>query len=99
MYLFVFTLHSLGGHFDVVRELVEAGADINHPNDTNSTPLRAASYHNRVEVIVYLLSQGADISICNNVGQAPVMISVLRENEEALRSLGKFRQFVYSELP
>ena len=67
---------------------MEAGADINHPNETNSTPLRAASYHNRVEVIVYLLNQGADISISNHVGQAPVMISVLRENEEALRSLG-----------
>ena len=88
------TLHLLGGHFDVVRELIEAGADFNHPNDTNSTPLRAASYHNRVEVIEYLLSQGADINISNHVGQAPVMISVLRENVEALRSLGNFPFFV-----
>ena len=83
-------MFTTGGHVNIVKDLVEAGANINHSNATNSTPLRAASYHNREEVIVYLLSKGADINIANQVGQAPVMISVLRENEMALRLLGEF---------
>ncbi|KAI6649724.1 Protein fem-1-like protein C-like [Oopsacas minuta] len=78
---------ALGGNVNIVRELIEAGANINHSNATNSTPLRAASYHNREEVIMCLLNKGADISIANQVGQAPVMIAVLRENEDALRLL------------
>ena len=84
-----------------MRDLIEAGADINHSNATNSTPLRAASYHNREEVIVYLLNQGADINIANQVGQAPVMISVLRERMKLLSGysvslLARLRFRIYS---
>ena len=74
----------------MVRDLLEAGADINHSNATKSTPLRAASYHDRVEVIEHLLHKGADLRLANHVGQAPVMIAVLRKNLRALKLLSKF---------
>ncbi|KAI6655812.1 Protein fem-1-like protein C-like [Oopsacas minuta] len=78
-----------GCNVTIVRELIGAGGNINHSNATNSTPLRAESYHNRGKVIMYLLNKGTDINIANQEGQAPFMVAVLRENENTLRLLGK----------
>ncbi|KAI6653875.1 Feminization-1b [Oopsacas minuta] len=78
-----------GGNINIVRELIGAGANINHSTATNTTPLSAAIYHNRQAVIEYLLIQGADSSIADQEGLAPIMIAVLRDDEDAFRLLGK----------
>ncbi|KAI6659487.1 Protein fem-1-like protein C-like [Oopsacas minuta] len=76
-----------GGNVNIVRELLEAGANINHSDSTSSTPLRAAYFHNREEVIMCLLNRGADISIADQLGQSPFMMPVLFDDEDALRLL------------
>ncbi|KAI6655804.1 Protein fem-1-like protein B isoform X1 [Oopsacas minuta] len=80
---------ALGGNVNIVSELLEAGANINHSNSRNSTPLTAACDHNRREVIKCLLNKGAKTSIANQVGQTPFMVAVFGLNEDALRLLGK----------
>ncbi|GLH16192.1 Palmitoyltransferase Hip14 [Gryllus bimaculatus] len=52
-----------GGHFEIVRMLVEAGADINHPTKKNSFPIHAACYNGRLDTVAYLISNGASIHV------------------------------------
>lgn len=53
------------GHLNVVKELVKAGADVNHATKSNSTPLRAACFDGRLDVVQYLTEHQADIHIGN----------------------------------
>ncbi|KAI6655803.1 Protein fem-1-like protein C-like [Oopsacas minuta] len=78
---------ALGGNVNIVREILEAGANINQSNSTSSTLLLAAYHHNREEVIMCLLNRGADISIADQLGQSPFMMPVLVDDEDALRLL------------
>ena len=55
-------------HLDVVRYLVEQGADIEKADRDNQTPLIWASYYGHLEVVRYLLEQGADRDKANNNG-------------------------------
>ena len=40
--------------FHLVEALVNAGADVNHVTRTNSTPLRAACFEGRLDIVKYL---------------------------------------------
>ena len=53
------------GHFAVVQTLIAAGADVNHPTATLSTPLRAACFDGRLDIVQYLVEHGADIHLAN----------------------------------
>ena len=48
-------------HFDIVKYLVQHGADVNHCTDQNSSPLRDACMDGNVDMAQYLLDHGADI--------------------------------------
>ncbi|CAN2141066.1 ankyrin repeat domain-containing protein [Wolbachia pipientis] len=50
------------GAADVVRMLVESGANINLVNYDKKTPLHLAAKHNHLEVVKYLVDNGADFS-------------------------------------
>jgi ankyrin repeat protein len=54
----------LTGNIEVVKHLVELGADIH--SDDNSV-LRYSVYNNHLEVVKYLVEQGADIHAGNNI--------------------------------
>ena len=42
------------GHLEIVRFLVENGADVNARNHIDNTPLMAASYHGHAAIVSYL---------------------------------------------
>ena len=49
------------GHLEVVKLLVEKGAEIDYPHPINKmTPLHLAAYSGHDEVVKYLLSKGAN---------------------------------------
>ena len=50
------------GHVDVVRVLLEHGAEINKAANSGCTPLFIASQEGRVDVVRVLVEQGADIT-------------------------------------
>ncbi|XP_014672088.1 PREDICTED: protein fem-1 homolog B-like [Priapulus caudatus] len=63
------------GHMNVVKVLVEHGADVNHPTSTNSTPLRAACFDGRLDIVKYLVQNKADLLIANKYNNTCLMIA------------------------
>ncbi|XP_018327967.1 protein fem-1 homolog B isoform X2 [Agrilus planipennis] len=66
------------GHLNVVKTLVKAGADVNHPTRTNSTPLRAACFDGRLDIVKYLTDHSADIHIANKYNNTCLMIAAYK---------------------
>lgn len=56
------------GYFEIVKYLLEHGANINSTMTLNDTPLITAIMNEHIEVAEYLISQGADISIIDSEG-------------------------------
>ncbi len=48
---------------DIIHTLIERGADINHADDENRTPLHLAVRENRLPFVKYLLYKGANIYV------------------------------------
>ena len=57
---------------DIVRYLVEQGADMEKADILGETPLMNASDKGHLEITRYLLEQGADRDMANNVGHTPL---------------------------
>ncbi|KAI9660255.1 MAG: hypothetical protein M1831_003563 [Alyxoria varia] len=73
---------------EVVRVLLEAGADPNCPDETGRTPI--CFRPNKIEMVKVLLEYGADISLADHEGHAALWYAE-RHSEEAaarLRELG-----------
>lgn len=49
------------GSVEIVRDLLEAGADIDHENQAHDTALTLAAWHGNVEVVDALIEAGANI--------------------------------------
>ncbi|KAJ8928940.1 hypothetical protein NQ314_018428 [Rhamnusium bicolor] len=63
------------GHLNICKTLVKAGADVNHPTKTNSTPLRAACFDGRLDIVKYLTYHNANIHIANKYNNTCLMIA------------------------
>jgi fucose 4-O-acetylase-like acetyltransferase len=59
---------ALFGKTEVVKALINAGADIDLINNDGSTPLHTAAFFGRVEIVQELIRIGADTSILNSAG-------------------------------
>ena len=59
------------GHTEVVRLLIEAGADVNKRNRDNATPLHIAAFMGRAAEAEMLLSAGADTNSRDGSGNTP----------------------------
>jgi Fem-1 family protein b len=63
-------------NFQIVKLLVEYGANVNHTTKTNSTPLRGACYNDNLKMARYLIENGADIRIAKENNETNLMLSV-----------------------
>ncbi len=77
------------GHADMVRVLLEKGADVNHAADEDErTPLWAASqYGYNLEVVRLLLAGGANVDQADWKGWTPLFIASHNGNVEVVRIL------------
>lgn len=65
------------GRQEMVRALLECGADVNVQDDEGSTALMCASEHGRTEIVKLLLeTPGCDISIVDNDGSNALSIAL-----------------------
>ncbi|XP_028175546.1 oxysterol-binding protein-related protein 1-like [Ostrinia furnacalis] len=62
-------LASYFGHVEVVRALLEAGANVDAINDTGDTPLHKACFTGNEELVILLLKYKADVHIMNGEGR------------------------------
>jgi ankyrin repeat protein len=63
------------GYGDIVKYLVsEKGACVNVANNEGDTPLGLAAEHLNLEIVMFLLQQGAYIDILNSNHQTPLII-------------------------
>ncbi|MDF3053837.1 MAG: arf-GAP with coiled-coil, repeat and protein 3-like, partial [Geminicoccaceae bacterium] len=60
------------GHAQVVAALLDAGAEVNHPDVHGTTALSDAARHGHVEVVTLLLKRGADIDPVDENGSTPL---------------------------
>jgi ankyrin repeat protein len=63
------TVAALHASLAIVKALVAAGADVNREDVDGWTPLHAAVYGNRVEIVRYLLDQRVDTTVCKRYGR------------------------------
>lgn len=76
------------GFHDVVRYLVsECKANVNGVTSTNSTPLRAACYDGRMQIVRFLVEEGANLEIANRHGHTSLMIACYRGHIEIVKYL------------
>ena len=62
---------SLKGAKDIVKLILDAGANPNLANNISETPLHLAAQSTSKEVIKLLTDAGADINSANNLGHMP----------------------------
>ena len=66
------------GHLRVVKTLVKAKANVDHPTKTNSTPLRAACFDGRLDIVRYLAEHSANIHTANKYNNTCLMVASFR---------------------
>ncbi|VDM16744.1 unnamed protein product [Hydatigera taeniaeformis] len=74
-------------YLEIVRFLVERGADVNRTTITNSTALRAACFDGHEAIVRYLVEQGANVETPNRHEHTCLMIACFRGHERVVRYL------------
>lgn len=73
---------TIGGSLEIVKFLIENGADVNIQNRYGDTALHFAVHHNRSFILTELLKAHADPLIQNNVFKTPIDIA-REQNKQA----------------
>ena len=77
---------ALENNADLIKELLERGAEPNYQNKCMSTALHFAVRRNKPEAVRVLLQAGADIHIRDSTGRSSYDYAILFENEDRGRS-------------
>ena len=86
---------AFNGCTDIVRMLLDAGADIGHRNDQGENALITASQEGNIDVVKVLLDAGADKNQPNADGETPLELAIrLKQKKELINLLrgGKRRR-------
>ena len=76
---------SSSGHLNVVRYLLEQGADRDKADYDGWTPLHNAAQRGYLEIAMLLMSYGADLKARTNNGQLPIDVARTEEIKQAIR--------------
>jgi len=69
-------------HIDLAEKLFQAGSDINTQDDFLSTPLMDAVVLGYLEMVKWLVGNGADINLKNNLGETALSKSAKNEHKK-----------------
>ena len=68
-------MNNHNGHLDVVRHLVEVGADKDQAQNQGATPLFIAAENGHLDVVRHLVDVGADKDKARDDGATPLFIA------------------------
>ncbi len=73
----VYPIHSAaaGNYTDILRLLIENGAQVNVKQQAGSTPLHAAAQYGNLDMLIILLEHGADVNVRMEGGKLPADIA------------------------
>ena len=69
------------GHLDILKCLVENGADVNAATHDKSTPLMIASRYGHVNVVTFLIEHGANMDLKHKTGKTALHYVVYHNND------------------
>ncbi|XP_041333915.1 ankyrin-1 isoform X7 [Pyrgilauda ruficollis] len=78
---------ALAGQQDVVRELVNYGANVNAQSQKGFTPLYMAAQENHLEVVKFLLENGANQNVATEDGFTPLAVALQQGHENVVAHL------------
>jgi len=77
----------IGGFFNIVKYLVEHGADVNIANLRGETPLHLAVLIGNVDIISFLLTEGSWLECEDECGDSPLMYATREDNAPVVEVL------------
>ena len=78
---------ALNNRTDVIRLLLQNGADVNKRDRSGVTPVHHAAVGNNTEALAMLIKHEASINITNNYGEKPIDTARRLKREAAVRML------------
>jgi ankyrin repeat protein len=79
--------HNLAQKYQVVKRLVENGANINKTNKAGWTALMLSSFKGHLSIVNELILRGADVNIVNRAGCSSLMYSSLNGHLPIVKAL------------
>jgi len=87
-----------GGCKDIVKMLLQAGADIHHRNDQGETALISAAQEGHNEVVQILLEAGSNVNQENADGETALDLAVrLKQNKDLINLLLEYSALAFAE--
>ena len=86
----VYPIHSAaaGNYTDIVKLLIEAGAEVNVKQQAGSTPLHAAAQYGNLDMLIVLLEFGAEVNVRMEGGKLPADLAREKGYNEIAEILG-----------
>ncbi|XP_022173057.1 protein fem-1 homolog B-like [Myzus persicae] len=75
------------GAMEIVKILVENGANVNFLTETKSSPLRAACYLGHLNIVEYLVEHGANVNLTNIYNSTCLMIASHNNHKDVVEYL------------
>lgn len=75
------------GNLDIVKLLIEKGANINVKYDLYNTPLHIAMINGNLEIVKLLIEKGADVNAKNETNDTPLHIAMIKGNHDIVKLL------------
>ncbi len=69
--------------------IINAGVNINEIDNEDNTPLHAEASRGHLEMLRFLISQGADASKSNNQGQKPLHFAEMTKQQDVIDYLSE----------
>jgi ankyrin repeat protein len=85
----VFGMKEVGLCLDILKVLVESGANVSAANAEGNTAMHAASKDGRIEILDYLISVGGNVNACNLAGNTPVFWACMAGHKDAVVTLAE----------